>query len=214
MQATSLWQRVVGVIALLVLTGAHGSAAEPPYDLTGTWRGEYYPEVIETRLVQDGTVVHIGDRQATIDFETGMFHFFVPQHQHCPPPQLAIYWTVIDENHLRVDVHGNTTWLVGCRLFVGVTYVLTRVVEPPATPTPTPTPSPSATPRRCAGDCNFDGRVSVHESQTIVRCAGSLGTAARQRCRAICGADTNRNGLVEISELQLVVNNSLRGCGP
>lgn len=203
-----LWMIVTALVGIV----AQRALADTELDLTGTWRGVTDDTPVEFHLVQDGTSLLIDGRPTTIDLETSRFSLsFFPEH-NCPDPQFGLHGEVIDANHLRVYVGGYILF-PNCRLFGGITHDLTLVAEPTATPTPTPTPSPSPTPKRCAGDCNRDGRVAVNEAQTLARCADdSIQLTVQQRCRNTCGADDNRNGLLEINELVRAVNNLLRGC--
>ncbi|MBX3025804.1 hypothetical protein KF840_12930 [bacterium] len=87
--------------------------------------------------------------------------------------------------------------------------------EPPPTPTDSPlpsptasaTPPPTATPPRCLGDCNGDGRVSVDE---LVRgVAIALGNVPFTECPAL---DRNGDGEIAVYELITAVNAALAGC--
>jgi hypothetical protein len=85
----------------------------------------------------------------------------------------------------------------------------------PPTTTPTSTASPSTTPtatetpdgRRCAGDCNGDGMVSIAELIRAVNIA--LG---RENVASCSAADGNGDGLIGVSELIRAVNSALSGC--
>jgi hypothetical protein len=61
----------------------------------------------------------------------------------------------------------------------------------------------------CAGDCNGDGRIRIHE--LIIAVGIALGTRDRGDCAA---ADQNGDGRVTIEELIAAVHNALTACPP
>ncbi len=73
--------------------------------------------------------------------------------------------------------------------------------------TPTATPMATSTPAPCAGDCDRDGRVNIHE---LVRgVAILLGHAAMESCPAL---DTEGGGFLTVNELVRAVDRALQGC--
>lgn len=85
----------------------------------------------------------------------------------------------------------------------------TESPSPSATVTATTTHAPTATPIRCLGDCNGDGRISVDE---LVRgVAIALGNVPFAACAAF---DRNGDEEVAVHELISAVNAALTGCGP
>ncbi len=66
-------------------------------------------------------------------------------------------------------------------------------------------PAPAAA--QCAGDCNADNSVAIHE--LIVGVNIALGSQPTSTCPAF---DSNGDGSVSIAELILAVNNALGGC--
>jgi hypothetical protein len=80
--------------------------------------------------------------------------------------------------------------------------VLMALAENRITPTPTPTPTPP-----CAGDCDEDGAVEIHELVTIVNIG--LGDADPAMCEA---GDENRDGKLTIDEAVAAVQRGLEGC--
>jgi CSLREA domain-containing protein len=88
----------------------------------------------------------------------------------------------------------------------------TGTLSPTASPrTDTPTrpssPTPTETPRRCPGDCNGDGEVTINELILAVNIA--LGNRPIDDCRAI---DLNADGGATINELIAAVGAALNGC--
>jgi hypothetical protein len=73
--------------------------------------------------------------------------------------------------------------------------------------TPTASASATATARRCAGDCNGDGAVTVDELITAVNIA--LGSRTLEACPSL---DAGGDGQVGIDELIAAVRRGLDGC--
>jgi hypothetical protein len=82
-------------------------------------------------------------------------------------------------------------------------------LEPAATPTLTPTFTPATIPPPpCAGDCDGDGEVAVHEVVTAVGIA--LGEIELAECSA---ADADGSSIVTVDELIRALLRALSACG-
>jgi hypothetical protein len=76
-------------------------------------------------------------------------------------------------------------------------------------PLPTPTPGPSPTPTRngCAGDCDGNSILTIHEVVMIVNIA--LGIGRIDSCKA---ADTDLDKTVTINEIVRAIDNAIDSC--
>lgn len=83
----------------------------------------------------------------------------------------------------------------------------TRPPTPTASLTPPPSPTPTRTPGGCPGDCNGNGLVTVDE--VVLGTNIGLDLLPLASCAAM---DTNRDGLVMVSELIAAVLAGLGGC--
>ncbi len=77
----------------------------------------------------------------------------------------------------------------------------------PVPPTPTPTPIATQTPKRCIGDCNGAGEVTIDELLTMINIA--LGDEPLSNCTV---GDSNHDATVSIDEILAAVKSALDGC--
>jgi hypothetical protein len=88
------------------------------------------------------------------------------------------------------------------------TFVETPTPAPTAPQAHTATPAtPSPTVRRCVGDCDGSGDVTINEIITMVNIA--LGDAPTTSCNP---GDMDRDGQITVDEILTAVNNALTGC--
>lgn len=88
-------------------------------------------------------------------------------------------------------------------------YVNRFTLQAAATPTVTPLATPTPMLRRCVGDCNGNGTVTVEEIVTAVRIA--LGIEGSSACPL---ADSDGDTVVTVEEIVAAVTSLLQGCAP
>lgn len=183
-------------------------------DLTGEWVAVITPdETFAVHIVQNGSTLLFNGSTGIIDPRTGKFEVPIQDGaDDCGGPPITLYGTMADLNHYFTQMGGYVRWPPAgpCQWLLGGGYSLVRV-NPLPTPSPSPSPTPTRPPLTCVGDCNRDGRVTIHELMQLVKCHSPILTIAVERCGVDC-ADVNGSNTVEVNEIVTAVNNALRGC--